>query len=191
MRVLKVAYPDRPLSARRGPRRATAKLGRTAAWPASAWRTAARRFAADQSGATAMEFTFVMLPMIVLVFAIIQFGGILFLKNDMQNAARDASRRMAASYLCFQGGPVQCGAQTPNYVEDFACGYLGDWTPAFAVDVSETDSPDGTDMAVTITTDMGAAAFVDLFGLFEGRTMSATAVLRREYEPETPLPPCP
>jgi hypothetical protein len=57
--------------------------------------------------------------------------------------------------------------------------------------VSETDSPDGTDMAVTITTDMGAAAFVDLFGLFEGRTMSATAILRREYEPETPLPPCP
>ncbi len=69
-----------------------------------------------------MEFTFVMMPMIVLVFGIIQFGGILFLKNDMQNAARDAARRMAAGYMCFDGGAVQCGAQTPNYVEDFACG---------------------------------------------------------------------
>ena len=39
-------------------------------------------------------------------------------------------------------------------------------------------------MQVTIETDMGAAAIVDLLGIFEGRTMSATAILRREYEPE-------
>ena len=53
------------------------------------WRNAVRCFSGDRSGATAMEFTFVMIPMIALVFGIIQFGGILFLKNDMQNAARD------------------------------------------------------------------------------------------------------
>ena len=155
------------------------------------WRNAVRCFSGDRSGATAMEFTFVMIPMIALVFGIIQFGGILFLKNDMQNAARDAARRMAAGYMCFDGGAVQCGAQTPNYVEDFACSYLSDWTPTFDVTVSETDTVDGTDMEVTIRTDMGAAAYVDLFGIFQGRTLSATAILRREYEPESPLPPCP
>ena len=155
------------------------------------WRQAMRRFAKDRGGATAMEFTFVMLPMIILVFGIIQFGGILYLKNDMKNAARDAGRRMAADYMCFNGGPVQCGSQTPNYVEDFACNYLGDWTPAFEVTASETDTADGTDMEVTIRTDMGAAAFVDLLGIFQGRTMTATAILRREYEPESPPPPCP
>ena len=76
-------------------------------------------------------------------------------------------------------------------MEDFACSYLSDWTPTFDVTVSETDTVDGTDMEVTIRTDMGAAAYVDLFGIFQGRTLSATAILRREYEPESPLPPCP
>jgi len=155
------------------------------------WHDKVRLFVRDRRGATAMEFTFVMTPMIVLVFGIIQFGGILFLANDMQNAARDAARRMAAGYMCFNGSPVQCGAQNTDYVEDFACRYLSDWTPAFEVTVSETNTNDGTDMEVSIRTDMGAAAYVDLLGLFEGRMLSARAVLRREYEPDSPLPPCP
>lgn len=155
------------------------------------WRDAVRRFAESRSGATAMEFTFVMIPMIVLLFGVIQFGGILFLKNDMQNAARDAARRMAAGYMCFDGAPVQCGTQTVNHVEDFACSYLSDWPSTFHIAVSETNTVDGTDMHVAITTDMGAAAIVDLFGIFQGRTLSANTILRREYEPESPLPPCP
>lgn len=159
--------------------------------PPMSWRDAVRRFAKNRSGATAMEFTFVMIPMIILLFGIIQFGGILFLKNDMQNAARDAARRMAAGYMCFDGGAVQCGSHSANYVEDFACSYLSDWTSSFDVTVSETDTVDGTDMEVAITTDMGAAAIVDLFGLFQGRTLGANAILRREYEPESPPPPCP
>jgi hypothetical protein len=155
------------------------------------WCDTAWRFVKDHSGATAMEFTMVIMPMIILIFGIVQFGGILYLKNDMQNAARDAGRRMAVGYMCFDGSPVQCGGQIPNYVEDFACSYLSDWAPTFEVTVSETDSVDGTDMEVTIRTDMGAAAIVDLFGIFQGRTLSANAVLRREYEPESPPPPCP
>ena len=55
--------------------------------------------------------------------------------------------------------PGPFGGQTPNTVEDFACSYLSDWTPAFEVSVSETDTVDGTDMEGTIRNDMGAAAF--------------------------------
>ncbi len=36
-----------------------------------------------------------------------------------------------------------------------------------------------------------SAAYVDLFGIFEGRVLSATGILRREYEPESPPPPWP
>lgn len=154
------------------------------------WRDV-RLLAKDRCGASAAEFTIVMLPMVILVFGIIQFGGILFLHNDMQNAARDAGRRMAAGYMCFVGGAVQCGSQPIDYVEDFVCGHLSNWSPAFEVLVRETDTADGTDMEVAVRTDMGAAAIVDLFGLFQGRTLSAEAILRREYEPESPPPPCP
>ena len=155
------------------------------------WRETVRRFARARKGATSTEFAIVMIPMIILLFGIIQFGGILFLKNDMQNAARDAARRMASGYMCFDGGAVQCGSQTSNHVEDYACSYLSDWQPTFHVTVSETDTADGTDMQVAIETDMGAAAIVDLFGIFQGRTLSAHTILRREYESESPLPPCP
>jgi hypothetical protein len=85
--------------------------------------------------------------------------------------------------MCFNGATVQFGAQTPNYVEDFACSYLSDWTSTFEVTVSETDTIDGTDM--------GAATYVHLIGIFQGRTLSANAILRREYEPESQPPPCP
>ena len=154
------------------------------------WREAVRRFARDTSGLSAMEFSFVMVPMIIVLFGVIQFGGILFLQNDMHNAARDAARRMASVEICFGGSAVQCGSQTSGSVEDFACNFLSAWTPSFQVTATETNTADGFDMQVTIETDMAAAAIVDLLGIFEGRTMSATAILRREYEAASP-PPCP
>ena len=64
----------------------------------------------DEGGASAAEFAIVVLPMTIIFLVIIQFGFILYVQNSMQNAAREAARRMVAdeSMTFVNGGGVDC-----------------------------------------------------------------------------------
>ncbi len=52
-----------------------------------------------EDGSTAMEFALVMPVMLLILFGIIEFGSVLFLHNNMLNAARGAARRMAVAEM--------------------------------------------------------------------------------------------
>src|SRR3546814_2393043 len=74
-----------------------------------------------RSGAAAVEFAIVLPVFLMILFGIIQFGSVLFLHNNMVNAAREAARRMSVAEL------DKAGAET--YAET----YLAGWNLTFTV----------------------------------------------------------
>ncbi|MEX6509117.1 TadE/TadG family type IV pilus assembly protein [Jiella sp. M17.18] len=53
-----------------------------------------RRFGRDEAGATAVEFAIVCLPLLLVIFGILDFGRALNARNDLGYAAGVASRRV-------------------------------------------------------------------------------------------------
>src|SRR3546814_17053231 len=82
-------------------------------WPRE-WRADWRQRA--RSGAAAVEFAIVLPIFLMLLFGIIQFGSVLFLHNNMDNAERETARRMAVDES-FDAAQAQSYAET----------YLSDW----------------------------------------------------------------
>ena len=96
----------------------------------------------SQQGMVLVQMALVM-PILVLMFsAIVQFGGIFFLQNQMVNAARDASRRLAV------------GDVTPAQAESLVQAKLASWPYTFTVIATQ---PDGSDPHLRL----GAARSVD------------------------------
>lgn len=148
-------------------------------------------FAKDRTGGTAAEFALVVMPMVVLTFAIIEFGSLLFIWNEMKGAAREAVRCASVADTTIDGTPLQCGAQTIGSAEDIACNILTNWWPTFTVSMNQQVVPTGNDFDATITTPMSEAVLVDLFGVMDGRTLEANASMRQEVPPlSAPGPGC-
>lgn len=53
-----------------------------------------RRLFRSQSGATAVEFALVCLPLLLLVFGIIEFGRAFYVRNELSHAVDVAARRV-------------------------------------------------------------------------------------------------
>jgi len=137
----------------------------------------------DCRGAAGAEFALVTLPMVALTFAIIEFGSLLFIWNEMKGAAREAARCASVADTMIDGVPLQCGAQTAGSAEDVACNILTYWWPTFTLSLSQQAMTGGNDFTVTITTPMSEAVLVDLFGFTDGRTLEASARMRQEVPP--------
>lgn len=103
--------------------------------------------ARSRSGAAAVEFAIVLPIFLMLLFGIIQFGSILFLHNNMVNAARETVRRMSVAEL------------TAAEADGFAQNYLSDWNLDFTV--SATEPPGTTDVSVQISVPAADAALVN------------------------------
>ena len=85
----------------------------------------------SQLGMAMVEMALVM-PILVLMFsAIVQFGGMFFLQNQMVNAARDVGRRLSV------------GDVTPVQAETLVQAHLANWPHTFTVTATQ---PDGSDM---------------------------------------------
>ena len=155
---------------------------------------ALRRFLRCQEGISSVEFVIILPLLMMFLFTIIAFGSVLYIQSNMENAAREAVRRLAVadSTMCTAGGggtgactgaTVDCDATiTAGTAEDFACTYLANWQVDFEVAV-EVD-PSGTDsceLLVTVTLpDASEAALADIFGFFDGRTLTADVTMREE-----------
>ncbi len=147
--------------------------------------------AKDGSGASAAEFALIVMPMVVLTFAIIEFGSLLFIWNEMKGAARETVRCASVADTFIDGGTLQCGGQTVGSAEDIACNILTNWWPTYTISLSQQVVTGGNDFAVTITTPMSEAVLVDLFGIMDGRTLEASASMRQEIPPlSAPGPDC-
>ena len=100
----------------------------------------------------------------------------------MVNAARESVRQMAVLEAPYTIGPVQCDsaqAQVVGTAEYVACSYLTFWGTDFTVNAS-TDCPIDDKATVEITLDASQAAIADVFGFFNGKTLTAEVSMRKE-----------
>ena len=125
----------------------------------------------SDSGATAVEFAFVLPVLLMIMAGIIQFGAVFFLQNNMANAAREAARALAV-------GSIETKAESKQLVEQ----KLVNWGVTFGVATSIPDPGNAadTDFTVTITAPLSEAAIFDYLGVFEGGTLRASASMREE-----------
>jgi Flp pilus assembly protein TadG len=145
------------------PNRRRATPGRTA--------RGLRDWRRSDSGATAVEFAFVLPVLLMIMAGIIQFGAVFFLQNNMANAAREAARALAV-------GSIETKAESKQLVDQ----KLVNWGVTFNVDTNLPDPGNAadTDFTVTITAPLSEAAIFDYLGVFEGGTLRASASMREE-----------
>ncbi len=126
----------------------------------------------EQSGASAAEFALVLPILITVLFGVIQFGSVLFVYNNMQNAAREAAREFAV-------GKLTTEAATRAYAEN----YLANWDLPFNVVVSlpgTQPAPNDKDIKVTITAPAAQAALIGFPPLWGASTLTVFANFREE-----------
>ena len=63
-----------------------------------------RRFGSARRGATAVEFAFVALPFLTLLFAVLELGMVFLVSTTLQNAADAAGRQIRTGELQGSGG---------------------------------------------------------------------------------------
>ncbi len=139
-------------------------------------------FAFSRSGAAASEFVLVLPVFILCLFSIVAFATALFMENNMVNAAREAVREMAVTEAPFSPGAVRCDSQEAAIVDSaeyVACTYLTFWGTDFFVDASD-ECPAEDKATVRISVDASQAALMDIFGFFEGKTLTAEVTMRKE-----------
>ena len=139
-------------------------------------------FASSRRGACATEFVLVLPVFILCLFSIVAFATALFMENNMVNAAREAVREMAVTEAPFSPGTVSCDsdeAAIEDSAEYIACAYLIFWGTDFLVDASD-ECPAEDKATVRISVDASQAALMDIFGFFEGKTLSAEVTMRKE-----------
>ncbi len=153
-----------------------------------------RRFLRCREGISSVEFVIILPLLMMFLFSIISFGSVLYIQSNMENAAREAVRRLAVSdatrctavdgaTAACTGATVDCDAAiTAGTAEDYACTYLANWQVDFEVAVQV--DPSGTDcseLVVTVTLpNASEAALADVFGFFDGRTLTADVTMREE-----------
>ena len=132
----------------------------------------------------------VLVPMVFIFVLILQFGVLLFVHNDMFNAARDAARELAINELA----PVtsftsatDCGSETVPSVEAVACSHLELWNAitVFSVDINVTalgPDPACDQVEVIISTPMENATLFDIFGFLNGKDLVANMVIRSQHD---------
>lgn len=121
------------------------------------WRERAR------SGAAAVEFAIVLPLFLMLLFGIIQFGSVLFIHNNMVNAARETARRMAVDES-FDA------AQAQSYAE----AYLSDWNLTFSFTI--VPPPGAPDVSVQISVPAAEATLVNFPIAWPGNLVAAASM---------------
>lgn len=101
-----------------------------------------------RSGAAAVEFALVLPIFLLLLFGIIQFGSVLFIHNNMVNAAREAVRRMSVD-----------ADFDATQAEAYAQNYLSDWSLTFTFNT--VGPPGAPDVSMQISVPAADAALVN------------------------------
>lgn len=142
----------------------------------------------SRSGVAALEFVLVGGPFMVLLFSFIATSAVFHTWSTMQNYAQYAARMMSTGQVKnFQNGAitianntstVNCsGTLTTAQVEYYACNGLPGWASFL---VTATENCAVPSVTVSITAGASRAAIADVFSIFTGRNLVATAVLMKE-----------
>ena len=158
-----------------------------------------KRFRRDANGIASLEFVIFLFPMLLMFFAMIQFGSLFYNYNTMQNAARDAARRLATdsdvvpinpAALVNCPGPAAANANEET-AESIACGLINlPGTPQVTACYDNVEGAAGAptnngatprmDANVTIRVPMENATLVDLIGVGQNKFVTAQASIRIE-----------
>ena len=140
---------------------------------------AVRRFARCSKGISSVEFVIILPVLMLFLFSIIAFASALYVHVNMENAAREAVRRMAVAEAPASGNPEPCTSvqsmtTTPvRTAENYACTYLAEWPVSFLVTADLVGScPGDREVEVTVTVPAEEVALADVFGFFEGKTLT-------------------
>ena len=128
-------------------------------------------FRRAKSGAAALEFALVVPILLTLLFAIIQFGSVVFVQNNMVNAAREGARRIAAA-------DVTSGEATTMMQN-----MLGNWNLPFTYNIALPNPANPADRNVVVTVSVPAidARIVSYPpGLFGSGNLVAQVTMRQE-----------
>ena len=140
---------------------------------------AVRRLLRCTSGISSVEFAIILPVLMMFLFSIIAFGTALYANVNMENAAREAVRRMAVAEVGYDSSEIGCNDPTPpaaGTAEGTACAYLANWAN-FKV---TADSPACPELRVLVTVNAEEVALGDVFGFFTGRDLSAEVTMRQE-----------
>jgi Flp pilus assembly protein TadG len=132
------------------------------------------RLRGEQRGVAAIEFAFVLPILLLLIFAMIQFGFVFVIQTAMSNAAREEAR-----WIALQGGDI-----TGHDVSASTLDRLTPWSEQFS-GFTVTSSPPATPPAadtvyVEISFTLDEIAFGDFIGLFTGETMTVRVAAQVE-----------
>ena len=125
-------------------------------------------FARHTNGTASVEFVIVLPVLTLFLFGIIQFGSVLYVQNNMENAAREAARSMSVG---------ETSIATPGSAEAYALNYMTNPNFPFAVTATE---PTSEQVQVQITLPATHIVFGDMFGLWSGKNLTATVTMRKE-----------
>jgi Flp pilus assembly protein TadG len=130
------------------------------------WRRDWRR--RGRSGSAAVEFAIMLPVFLAILFGIIQFGSVLFLHNNMVNAAREAARRMSVAEL------------DKPAAEAYVQNYLAGWNLPFQVNAT-VPAPGviNGDVIMQVTVPAADAALINFPIAWPGNLV-AQATMRRE-----------
>ena len=163
-------------------RRQSISIGEFASMHRSNWTS---RFLTSCGGAAAVEFAIVIQLLVLILFGIITFGWMFYLENNMESAARAAARRMAVADATSAGTNLTCAsaqAQLPGTAENVACTMMPLGNPANITVNAAVLCPAERTVRVTVSAAGEDVALADIFGYFDGSTISATVDMWKEAE---------
>ena len=85
-------------------------------------RSIARSFVRDNTGATAVEFAFVAIPLLMLVFGAVEIGRMMWIREALQSTAIAAARCMGVREAACAPGGTYSATSTKTFVRDYALG---------------------------------------------------------------------
>jgi hypothetical protein len=144
-------------------------------------------FLRNRDGSTAAEFALSVMVLVTFLFCIMTFGWMFYLQNSMETAAREGARALAVQDALYEVADVTCDNAQGGFAEGITCAMLPPWGSAITVNASDhcvavpPDLPERY-VSVEVSANGQDVALADIFGFFNGKTVSATVEMRREAE---------
>ena len=136
------------------------------------------RFLRSCDGASAAEFAMIVTLLVTFLFGTMTFGWMFYLESSMETAAREGARAMAVQDAPYEAAAVTCDNTQAGFVEEAACAMLPHW--GSVITVSATCDLVSQFVTVEVSANGQDVALADIFGFFNGRTVSSTVNMRKE-----------
>lgn len=142
-------------------------------------RYAWRNLPGCRRAAAAVEFALVSGPFLLMLFGFVATNSMFYCWSVMQNNAQYAAMMMATGQVTsWSTSGASCGSSLTNtQVEYYACAGLPGWTTFTAKAAESCSVPN---VSVTLTTNASSAGLADIYSLFSGITLTASATAMKQ-----------